>query len=335
MSALGRTGSIVAAVLLVAACATMSPSSPIARLEHVVVIYQENWSFDSLYGKFPGANGLANAGDTVKQTDREGKPYATLPPSIDNWKKPPAPDARIPANLPVAPFDLGLYVKPEETTGNPVHRFYQQQYQINGGKMDRFIPWGGTGGLVMSYYDATNLPLGKLAQEYVLADNFFHAAFGGSFLNHTWLICACTPYWPDAPAAMRVQLDPNGVIVKDGDATPDGYVVNTGFTVNTPHPQSANPSFLLPSLTLATIGDRLDDKGISWAWYSGGWRDALAGKAHPIFQYHHQPFAYFAKWADGTAAKAKHLKDEDEFLKDLGAGALPAVAFIKPLGPDN
>lgn len=167
--------------------------------------------------------------------------------------------------------------------GNPVHRFYQQQYQINGGKMDRFIPWGGTGGLVMSYYDATNLPHGKLAQGYVLADNFFHAAFGGSFLNHTWLICACTPYWPDAPAAMRVQLDPSGMIVKDGDVTPDGYVVSTAFTVNAPHPQSANPSFLLPNLTLPTIGDRLDDKGISWAWYAGGWRDGLAGKAHAIF----------------------------------------------------
>ena len=244
-------------------------------------------------------------------------------------------DPRIPANLPVAPFDLALYVKPEDTAGNPVHRFFQQQYQINGGKMDRFVAWGGVGGLVMSYYDATHLPLGKLAQEYVLADNFFHAAFGGSFLNHTWLICACTPYWPDAPAAMRVQVDSDGTLVKDGDLTPDGYVVNTAFTVNTPHPKSRDPSHLLPNMTNPTIGDRLDDKGISWTWYSGGWRDALAGRAHPAFQYHHQPFAYFAKWADGSAAKARHLKDEDEFLNDLQAGALPAVTFIKPLGPDN
>jgi len=326
---------LLSLALVVAACASLAPPAPLDQINHIIVVYQENWSFDSLYGRFPGANGLASAGDTVKQTDKEGKPYATLPPSSDNRKRPPVTDRRIPANLPVAPFDLALYVKPEDTAGNPVHRFFQQQYQINGGKMDRFVAWGGVGGLVMSYYDATHLPLGKLAQEYVLADNFFHAAFGGSFLNHTWLICACTPYWPDAPAAMRAQVASDGTLVKDGDLTPDGYVVNTAYTVNTPHPKTADPGHLLPNMTNPTIGDRLDDKGISWTWYSGGWRDALAGRAHPAFQYHHQPFAYFAKWADGTAAKARHLKDEEEFLKDLQGGALPAVTFIKPLGPDN
>jgi phospholipase C len=323
--------------LVAAACASMAPGpSAIDRINHVVVIYQENWSFDGLFGTFPGANGLANAGDTVKQTDRDGRPYATLPSSIDNRERPPAPDPRIPAGLPVAPFNLGLFVKAEDTAGNPVHRFYQQQYQINRGKMDRFILWSGVGGLVMSHYDATELPIGKLAQEYVLADNFFHAAFGGSFLNHLWLICACTPRWPEAPAAMRAQVDANGMITKDGDVTPDGYVVNTAYTVNTPHPTSTTPSsHLLPNLMLPTIGDRLDEKGISWAWYSGGWRDALAGRPHPIFQFHHQPFAYFAKWADGTAAKARHLKDEDDFLRDLERGALPSVSFVKPLGPDT
>jgi len=328
--------SVLALAVLAASCAGLAPvPSRLAGIDHVVVIYQENWSFDGLYGKFPGANGIANAGDTVKQTDVHGQPYATLPPSIDNWRR--QPERRIPANLPVAPFDLGLYVPPDQMTGNPVHRFYQQQYQINGGKMDRFVAWGGTGGLVMSYYDATHMPLGTLARQYVLADNFFHAAFGGSFLNHVWLACACTPYWPDAPAAMRVQVDADGMLLPngDGDVTPDGYVVNTAFTVNTPHPSNVPHDRLLPNMTNPTIGDRLDDKGVSWAWYAGGWRDALAGRPHRIFQYHHHPFAYFAKWADGTAAKAQHLKDEDEFVGDLKAGRLPSVSFIKPLGPDN
>ena len=331
-----RLAVLTALILAIAACATTAgaPSS-MASIDHVIVIYQENWSFDALFGKFPGANGIANASPaSLAQTDKDGKPYTTLPPSIDNWKRPPGVETRIPPDVPVAPFDLAKYVPPEATTGNPLHRFYQQQYQINGGRMDRFIPWSNTGGLVMSYYDATNMPLGKLAQEFVLADNFFQAAFGGSFLNHTWLICACTPYWPDAPADVRIQLDANGLLVKDGDVTADGYVVNTAYTVNTPHPQR-DPRHLLPNLTVPTIGDRLDEKGVSWAWYAGGWNDALAGKAHPIFQYHHHPFAYFAKWADGTAAKAKHLKDELEFLRDLVASRLPSVSFIKPLGPDN
>jgi phospholipase C len=308
-----------------------------ASVDHVIVIYQENWSFDALLGKFPGANGIANASPTsLAQTDRDGKLYATLPRSIDTRQQPPVPDARIPAGLPVAPFDLAPYVPVDSRSGNPVHRFYQQQLQINGGRMDRFVAWTNVGGLVMSYYDATNMPLGKLAQEFVLADNFFHAAFGGSALNHLWLACACTPRWPDAPAALRAQLDDKDVMVKDGDLSPDGYVINTVFTINTPHPaRITDPHHLVPNLTVPTIGDRLDEKGISWAWYSGGWSDALAGKPHGGFAYHHQPFAYFAKWADGTAAKAKHLRDESEFFRDVAAGRLPAVSFIKPLGPDN
>src|SRR5438874_2466859 len=78
--------------------------SPFDKINHVIVIYQENWSFDSLYGKFPGANGIANAGAAVKQVDKSGQPYQVLPQPIDTTKKPPAPDPRFPANLPVAPF---------------------------------------------------------------------------------------------------------------------------------------------------------------------------------------------------------------------------------------
>src|SRR5207249_5932244 len=91
----------------------------------------------------------------------------------------------------------------------------------------------------------------------------------------------------------------------------------------------------LPNQTFATIGDRLSERHVSWAWYSGGWDDALAGHADPLFQYHHQPFAYFTNYADGTAAKAKHLRDEAEFIAAAQAGRLRAVSFVKPLGPQN
>jgi len=55
---------------------------------------------------------------------------------------------------------------------------------------------------------------------------------------------------------------------------------------------------------MPTIGDRLSAQGISWAWYSGGWNDAVAGHPDPLFQFNHQPFAYFANYADGAPAKA-------------------------------
>jgi phospholipase C len=305
------------------------------RIDHVIIIYQENWSFDSLYGLFPGANGIGNAGDTVRQVDKNGVPYTTLPQPMDLSRTPPGPDPRFPADLAVAPFNAAEYVLPNERTGDLVHRFYQEQLQIDSGKMDKFVAWSDAAGLVMSYFDATNMPVGRLAQQYVLADNFFHAAFGGSFLNHFWLACACTPRWADAPAALRAQLDASGVLVKDGSVTPDGYAVNTLFTVNSPHPANANAAALLPSQTMPTIGDRLSERGISWAWYSGGWNDALAGHADPLFQFHHQVFAFFAHYADHTPGRAAHLKDESEFVRDVQAGRLPAVSFIKPLGPDN
>ena len=60
------------------------------------------------------------------------------------------------------------------------------------------------------------------------------------------------------------------------------------------------PAKLLPPQTQPTIGDRLSEKGVGWAWYSGGWNDALAGKPAASFQFHHQPFAYFQQFADGT-----------------------------------
>ncbi|HMA37202.1 MAG TPA: alkaline phosphatase family protein, partial [Chloroflexia bacterium] len=266
-----RVGLRLLALGAVVAMGTVAPvaqaAGPLDKINHIIVIYQENWSFDSLYGKFPGANGLANAGATMQQVDKTGQPYATLPQPINTNLKPPGPDPRFPANLPVAPFDLTQYVAPTDKTGDLVHRYYQNQYQIDGGKSDKYIAWSNAAGLVMSYYDATNMPEGQLAQQYVMADNWFQSAFGGSFLNHQWLICACSPTWPNAPANQVAQLDASGMMVKDGQVTPDGYVVNTSFTVNTPHPANiTNTTQLVPEQTAPTIGDRLSEKGISWAW---------------------------------------------------------------------
>src|SRR5258708_1300853 len=148
------------------------------KIQHIIVIYQENWSFDGLYGKFPGADGIANASERVRQMKKDGTPYSTLPQPLDTSKKPPAPDARFPTNLSVVPYDAAKYVPPNQKIGDIVNRALQEQLQINGGRMDGFVAWSENGGLAMSYYDATDLPVGRLAQQYVLADHFFHSAFG-------------------------------------------------------------------------------------------------------------------------------------------------------------
>ena len=94
-----------------------------------------------------------------------------------------------------------------------------------------------------------------------------------------------------------------------------------------------------------TIGDRLDDAGVAWHWYSGGWADALSGKADKTFQFHRQPLAYYARYVpfqEGgttlnpkTTAPTAHLQDESQFYIDLAEGKLPAVCFVKPKGAVN
>ena len=296
-------------------------------LDHIIVIYLENRSFDNVYGEFAGANGLAAAARSPLQVDGSATPFATLP-AVPGM-------ASIPTNLPNAPFNIERFVPASVPTRDLVHRFYQEQAQIDGGRMDKFALVSDAKGLVMGFYHTAGLPLAAEAARYTLCDNFFHGAFGGSFLNHFWLIAARSPVFPNAPASAVAQLDASGNLVTDGFVTPDGFAVNTAFSVNTPHPAGVAPARLVPNQTFATIGDRLSEKGISWAWYAGGWNDALAGNPDPLFQFHHQPFVYFARYADGTAAKAEHLKDEQDFVAALANGRLPAVAFVKPVGIDN
>lgn len=109
------------------------------KINHVILIYQENWSFDGLYGFFHGAEGISRAGEAVMQVMKDGTPYSRLPQPIITYHRPPSQDPRIPKNLPVTQFDLGLYVKPNEITGDLVHRFYQEQHQITAGRMDKFV----------------------------------------------------------------------------------------------------------------------------------------------------------------------------------------------------
>jgi phospholipase C len=306
------------------------------RIGHIIVLFLENRSFDHLFGLFPGADGIHNSGFAAIQMSNEGRPFATLPAVMNSHARIAGIDFRFPASLPNRPFREDRYVGLEERTGDLVHRFYQEQEQINGGRMDRFVAVSDAGALPMGYFDGSSLPLFRLAREYTLADRFFHAAFGGAFLNHFWLICACTPRYDNAPENLVVQLDEEGRIIKDGVVTPDGYAVNTIEPISAPHdPRVTDARQLLPLQTMPTIGRRLTDAGVSWAWYSGGFADAVAGHPDATFIYHHQPFVYFADYTDGTAGRAEHLKDKRDMIRAIRDRTLPAVTFYKPIGADN
>src|SRR2546428_2967750 len=116
-------------------------------------IHQENWSFEPLYGKSPGGEVWTNAAPTAaQQVDKNERPYAVLPQPINRRLTPPAPDSRFPPDLPNEPFNLAHYILPTEIPGSPVHEFYREQHQINGGKKNNFGAVTDLGGLAMSYY---------------------------------------------------------------------------------------------------------------------------------------------------------------------------------------
>jgi acid phosphatase len=291
------------AVGLFAGCAGSgaAPSgATIDRIEHIVVVYLENRSFDHLYGMFPGADGVANATPAqYTQVDNDGTPLPHLPPVWSGT----APNPAFPQNLPNRPFRLDLppiNVPLSGHTRDLIHKFYPQQEQINGGRNDRFVAVSDAGALAMGYYDGSPLPLWKLAQEFVLADRFFMAAFGDSYINHFWLVCACTPR--DAgPPNLRAQLDDRGWLKRPptsppsalqgpaqfvpGEFTTDGYSLSTNQPPYQPSrvppapggdPRLADRSKpILPPQTQKTIGDTLSAKGVSWAWYAGSWNAAV------------------------------------------------------------
>jgi acid phosphatase len=299
----------------------------IKKIGHIIVLYLENHSFDNLYGEFPGADGLANATPAhYTQVDTAtGRPYAILPWNDNHFQPTPL--------LPNKYFNIDQFLPPSALTLDLVHRYYQEIAQIDGGKMDKFAAISSAEGLSMGYYHTSDFPIAtREASNYTVCDHYFHSAFGGSWLNHIWLIAAATPCWAGAPHSMRAMLDGKGYVKKDGAVTPDGHIINTVYSVNEPHPTDEDVKKLVPNITLPTIGDRLTEANIDWAWYSGGWDDALAGHPDSLFEFHHQPFVYFKNYADGTKAKAEHLKDEKDFIQAAKSGTLPPVSFWKPIG---
>ena len=385
-----------------------------------MVIYAENRSFDNLYGNFPGARGLNEVIDRdgiplaayTPQRDRDGTVLPTLPQTWGTVTAPgytPVVTQAMSAGLPNAPFSIehaftaqsNVTLGLSAVTRDLVHRFFENQMQIDGGKNDQYAAWSDAGGLTMGYYDYSGSALRALAREYVLADEFFQGAFGGSFLNHQYLICACAPEFPGADTAPaspsigvlekdaagrylpRLAMTPDSPasaldgpprFVKSGNIAPANYFGDGKFyavnTMQPPYQPSGNPpaaggasgryadpakATTLPPQTAPTIGDRLNARGIAWAWYAGAWNaagvdgaqparasrrviyapDAPAGS--PDFQPHHQPFNYYADFdpAAHAAERAAHLKDYADFVADIAAGRLPAVAFYKPQGNLN
>jgi phospholipase C len=406
----------------------------LGHFKHLVVIYEENHSFDNLFGGWgevggKSVDGIDGPGYAARATQigADGHPLPCLPQNDVNLTSPPLDTAC--GSVPLAngssvgshfgnqPFDISSYIGPTATTcpapnvsaangvpagqGLPggctrdlVHRFYNEQFQIDGGKMDRYTLGSDAMGLTQGRYDTTALPVYQYlhapgAPGYVVADRFFQGAFGGSFLNHQYLIAARAPQWAGWTPAGQAHsvLDANGMPGKtplyagtgadnaltqqcDLPGTVAGYAcgdfaVNTVQPMSQPYSPGTAAAKRLPAVDdsrYPTIGDELSAKNVSWAWYAGGWDNAAGNVGGPgwtngstpgsctdpdhksnatypycagnLFQFHHQPFNYFANYGEGAPGRA-HLQDEQAFLSAAHDGTLPSVSFVKPYGEEN
>ena len=385
----------------------MNATQKLAHVKHLVVIYEENHSFDNLYGGWEGVNGRSEADARAHDAGQPGRHAVHLPdaerrqPDVaaaaaDVHRQPrPARRSRATSRMrrsrsttssrrrtrrarrrrkrsrsPTGCSE-GQPGLPGGCTRDLVHGFYQEQYQINGGAQNRYVTGSDAVGLTMGHYDTKQLPIYKYlhadgASELRRSlDNFFQAAFGGSFLNHQWLIAAahadvaeragdactrsstrtgCRRQLPAvhrrpagcADARSRVAVP---ALARRRTGACGDYAVNTDAAVAASRPARSAPK--LPLQTAPTIGDRLTAKhrlGVVLRRLverrrqrqrarlderprarPAPTRTRSPASAYPncpdvLFQFHHQPFNYFANYAPGYARPRAHLKDEAEFI---------------------
>ena len=341
------------------------PSGPATPIEHLVVIFQENVSFDHYFATYPVALNPAGEPRIEARDDTpsvnglgtlvEGQPEGVL--LTDN------PNARNPANGADAinPFRLD---RSQASTCDQDHSYGDEQKAFDQGLMDKFPGSVGAGGssfcnaafaygkgkgLVMGYFDGNTVTaLWNYAQNFAMSDNSYGTTFGPSTPGLLNLVSGNTfPATPSAPSTKVVPINTGpGTLV--GDLDPTGDTCSAGTTV-----RLAGPN----------IGDLLNQKGVTWGAFMGGFdltvknpngttgclRSSPATPANggPTSDYipHHAFFQYFASTANpahtrpssvaaiGTShdGGANHQYDLHDFFDAVKAGNLPAVSFIKAI----
>ena len=322
-------------------------------IKHVVVIYDENVSFDHYFGTYPKA---ANTDGTKFVAAKNTPKTNTLITSKLLTKNP---------NL----YQPTRLTPAQALTCDQNHNYGPEQKATNGGKSDQFVQNTSvdtcTGlysapGLTMGYYDGNTVTgLWNYAQQFALSDNSFSSVYGPSTPGALNLISGQTH---GAQAVNSVT----------GAPTTDAYAVvspnanGVGTVINDPDPyyddcsdKNHTSTNNLAVLSGQNIGDLLNAKGVTWGWFQGGFRPttayagtgsyAVCGATHTniggasVVDYspHHSPFQYYAStsnphhlppssvWAIGHTDQANHNYDLTDFTASLQAGSLPAVSFLK------
>jgi phospholipase C len=301
-------------------------------IKHLVVIFQENVSFDHYFGTYPHA------------TNPTGEPafHAVPGTSTVNGLTPALlhhnPNTANPQRLD----------RSQALTCDQDHDYTPEQQAFDHGLMDKFIqhtqvdacsaPAFGEPGLGMDYYDGNTVTaLWNYAQHFALSDNSFGTVFGPSTPGALNLVSGQTH--GATPRQLPDEVS-NGTVFGDPDPTFD---------------DCSSPGTV--AMGGRNIGDLLSAKGVSWGWFEGGFRptsrsadgEAVCDATHqnvagvPVSDYsaHHEPFQYYASTANphhlppanvaeiGHDGRANHQYDLTDFTAALKSGHLPAVSFLK------
>ncbi|MEO3867319.1 alkaline phosphatase family protein [Nonomuraea sp. B12E4] len=320
-------------------------------VKHVVVLFDENVSFDHYFGTYPKA---AN-------TDGTEFKAAKGTPSVDGLSKKlltKNPNQYNPKRL-----------TPEQAlTCSQDHSYAHEQLAYNGGKMDKFEEntahdtCGGDNiyqapGLVMDYYDGNTVTgLWNYAQNYAMSDNSYNTGFGPSTPGALNLISGQTHGFRAVDPEKGTDVTDAGIV-----SSPDARGIGT--VINDPDPAfddcSDNNHTAKNNLAAGTgqnIGDLLNRKNVTWGWFQGGFKPtdtsgkyAVCGSSHEnvggntVTDYspHHSPFQYYPSTSNpkhlppsstaaiGYSDQANHNYDLSDFDAALAKGNLPAVSFLK------
>ncbi|HUK56172.1 MAG TPA: alkaline phosphatase family protein [Nitrospiria bacterium] len=294
-------------------------------INHVVVIFQENVSFDHYFATYPNA---ANT-DGSTFTPKSGTP------AVNGLNEP-----LLAPNNPnsVQPFRLS---HDQAETCDQDHGYTDEQKAFDHGLMDKFVETVGRGagtcvdygygpGLVMGYYDGNTVTaLWNYAQNFAMSDNSYDAGFGPSAPGALNLISGQTHGFATTSSAVTA----NNTVI--GDPQPTGDICDTRDNTTSIDPNNKN------------IGDLLNAKGITWGWFEGGFADCNASHTNVGNQTskdyipHHQPFQFFASTANlqhlppssvsmiGRTDQANHQYDLPDFWDAVDAHHMPAVSFLK------
>ena len=313
----------IATLLLSGICfAASADNNTTTPIKHVVVIFDENISFDHYFGTYPHA--LNHTGEPAFNAAANTPRVNGLTPQLLT---------RNPNST--QPFRLDRSM---ETTGDNDNHYSDEQSAYNNGLLNRFpeitaaTGSGCTPALSMGYYDGNTVTaLWNYAQHYALSDNFFDTAFGTTVMGHLNLISGQTHTTSVATIKGKVA---NGSVIANVEAGVDDCVTTANGTPVT--------------MTGKNVGDLLNAQGVSWGWFYGDWPESTNNQplsftsCGSAYNSHYNPFQYYQSTANqhhlppssvsaiGTSAdQANHQYALTDFWNAVNAGNLPAVVFLK------